>query len=153
MVVAAVVISVVALGVSIWALVSTRSPGELSTASPGRPESSQPGDDRARVCGAFDLVRAAVTLQTNTNLGDDPVAVHAVAANSRLATLGGGQFLLSALDGGVSSELADAVRSFATNLEYIAISQLAGDRRDDPLQTTRMNDAQAIATRIEELCK
>ena len=77
-----------------------------------------------------------------------------MAANARLATLGGGQFLLSRLDGAdVSTELADAVRSFANNLEYIGMGQLAGAPGDDPAQTNRMNDAQTTSTKISDLCK
>ena len=50
-------------------------------------ETSSGGEDSpeeagARICGAFDTVRNAVSLQTNADLGADPVAVQAVAANS-----------------------------------------------------------------------
>lgn len=145
----ALLVAVVALGVAVWALVKTSPP---STAVAGT-SSGQSGDSKARVCGAFELVRNAVTLQTNTNIGTDPVAVQAVAANARLATLGGGLFLLSTLTDDVPSELADSVRSFAGNLEYIGMSQLAGQRAEDPAQFTRMNDAQGAANRIVELCK
>lgn len=147
LVIAALVIAVAALAVAVWALVS--SPSSETSSAPA----DQPTDPKARVCAAFDLVRNAVSLQTNANLGDDPVAVQAVAANARLATLGGGQFLLSRLDGDVPSDLAGEVRTFATNLEYIGMSQLAGAPGNDPTQTTRMNDAQAASTRITELCE
>ncbi|CAN3130981.1 hypothetical protein ACNUDN_23915 [Mycobacterium sp. smrl_JER01] len=147
LVIAALVVAVAALGVAIWALVSSPS-GETSSAT-----ADQSTDPKTRVCSAFQLVRGAVSLQTNANLGDDPVAVQAVAANARLATLGGGQFLLSRLDGDVPSELADTVRTFANNLEYIGMSQLAGTSGDDPTQTNRMNEAQAASTKITELCE
>ena len=98
------------------------------------------------------MVRNAVSLQTNTNLGADPVATQAVAANARLATLGGGQFLLSRLDDAAPAELADEVRTFANNLEYIGMGQLAGASSQDAAQTTRLNEAQASAERITELC-
>ena len=142
------IVAIAALGVAVWALVNSRSPVDAAAAPAG-----QSGDSKAQVCGAFELVRTSVSIQTNTNLGPDPVAVQAVAANARLATLGGGQFLLAKLDGAVPSELADAVRSFATNLEYIGMSQLAGERVDDPAQSNRMNDAQTAANRVTELCK
>ena len=100
----------------------------------------------------MEMVRNAVSLQTNSNLGTDPVATQAVAANARLATLGGGQFLLSRLDDSVSAELADEVRAFANNLEYIGMGQLAGASSQDPAQTSRLNDVQASAERITELC-
>jgi hypothetical protein len=105
------------------------------------------------VCQAFDLVRNAVSLQTNANLGTDPAAVQAVAANARLATLGGGQFLLTRLDAKAPADLTDAVRSFATDLQDIGMSQLAGTRGDDPAQTNRTNNLQTTANRIADLCK
>lgn len=148
LVILALVVAVAALGVAIWALLSTPSSSDTSTAT-----ADQSTDPKTRVCSAFELVRGAVSLQTNANLGPDPVATQAVAANARLATLGGGQFLLSRLDNEVPTELADAVRSFANNLEYIGMGQLAGAPGNDPAQTNRMNDAQATSTKISELCK
>jgi hypothetical protein len=148
LVVIALVTAVAALGVAVWALLSAPSSSDTSTAT-----ADQSTDPKTRVCSAFELVRGAVSLQTNANLGPDPVATQAVAANARLATLGGGQFLLSRLDDKVPGELADAVRSFANNLEYIGMGQLAGAPANDPTQTNRMNDAQATSTKISELCK
>ncbi|QZT62282.1 hypothetical protein [Mycolicibacterium austroafricanum] len=148
LVIAALVVAVAALGVAVWALISSPSSSETSSAT-----ADQSTDPKTRVCSAFELVRGAVSLQTNANLGNDPVAVQAVAANARLATLGGGQFLLSRLDGDVPDDLAGAVRTFANNLEYIGMSQLAGAPGDDPTQANRMNDAQAASTRITELCE
>lgn len=147
LVIAALVVAVAALVVAVWALLSSPS-SETSSAT-----ADQSTDPKTRVCGAFELVRNAVSLQTNANLGDNPVAVQAVAANARLATLGGGQFLLSRLDGDVPSDLADAVRTFANSLEYIGMSQLAGAPGNDPAQTTRMNDAQAASSKIAKLCE
>jgi len=149
LVVVALVVAVAALGVAVWALLSGPSSGN----SPATAAAGQSSDPKTRVCDAFDLVRGAVSLQTNANLGTDPVATQAVAANARLATLGGGQFLLARLDDDVPSELADAVRSFANNLEYIGMGQLAGAPGDDPAQTNRMNDAQTTSTKISDLCK
>lgn len=144
--------AVAALGVAVWALVNSQTPSQAAAAESTAP-SGQTGDAKTRVCSAFELVRNAVTLQTNTNIGTDPVAVQAVAANARLATLGGGLFLLSTLTDDTPADLADAVRSFAGNLEGIGMSQLAGERVEDPAQSTRMNDAQGAANGIVELCK
>jgi hypothetical protein len=148
LVIIALVVAVAALGVAVWALLSAPSSSDTSTAT-----ADQSTDPKTRVCSAFELVRGAVSLQTNANLGPDPVAVQAVAANARLATLGGGQFLLSRLDDKVPDDLAEAVRSFANSLEYIGMGQLAGAPADDPTQTNRMTDAQTTSTKISELCK
>jgi hypothetical protein len=145
---AALAIAVIAVGLAVWALV--RSP---SSGSAGSATAQQSTDAKTQVCGAFDLVRNAVSLQTKADLGTDRVAMQAVAANARLATLGGGQFLLSRLNDAVPTDLAEPVRSFANDLEYIGMGQLAGTHGDDPAQTQRQNSAQATATRIIELCK
>lgn len=141
----ALVVSVVSVAIAVWALVR----------SPSSDDSSLTAEEaKTQVCQAFDMVRRAVSIQTNANLGSDRIAIEAVAANARLATLGGGQFLLARLDDRpVSADLDDAVRSFANQLEYIGMGQLAGASRDDPGQTTRMTEAQTSAERALELCK
>lgn len=144
---AALITAVVAVALAVWGLV--RSPADEAPAA----SAEQTAEAKTQVCEAFDMVRNAVSLQTNADLGKDKVATQAVAANARLATLGGGQFLLSRLDAAVPPDLADAVRSFANNLEYIGMGQLAGAPGNDPAQTARLDDAQATATRVGELCR
>jgi hypothetical protein len=142
---AALVLAVIAIGVAIWALV--RAPGEPAVAA------KQSDDAKAQVCGAFDTVRKAVSVQTNADLGPDPIAKEAVAANARLATLGGGEYLLSRLDPGTPLELADAVRSFANNLQDIGMSQLVGVPANDATLTVRANEVQAGSEKIAGMCK
>ncbi len=146
---AALVLAVIAVVLGAWGLfLASSSSGDADVSK------AQGAEAKTNVCGAFDMVRNAVSLQTNANLGPDRVAVEAVAANARLATLGGGQFLLARLDeSAVSGDLADAVQSFANQLEYIGMGQLAGAPSDDPAQTARLNDAQTSADRVLELCK
>ena len=156
LVVVALVVAVGALAVAIWALLSTPPAGEATSASGD--EASSGGEDSseeagARVCGAFDTVRNAVSVQTNADLGADPVAVQAVAANARLATLGGGQYLLTQLSDATPSDLSESVRSFANTLQNIGIGQLAGSPANDPAQVERLNAAQDDAARISELCQ
>jgi hypothetical protein len=145
---AALVVAVIAVALAVWALM--RSPESNNHASAGNQDS---GQAKTSVCTAFTTVRNAVSLQTNANLGTDKVATQAVAANARLATLGGGQYLLSRLNDAAPSDLADAVRSFANNLQDIGMAQLAGMPGNDPRVTNHMNDAQAAAARITDLCK
>ena len=150
LVVVALVVAVAALGVAVWALLSAPPAGDQDSASAADESSS---DAQAGVCGAFDTVRNAVSLQTNADLGADPVAVAAVAANARLATLGGGQYLLTQLNPAVPADLAGAVRSFANTLQDIGIGQLAGSPANDPAQVARLDSAQATAGQIAELCR
>jgi hypothetical protein len=149
---AALAIAVIAIGVAIWAFV--RSPSEPAVNAGEPPVNVQQSDDaKARVCVAFDTVRKAVSLQTNADLGPDPVAKEAVAANARLATLGGGEYLLSRLDSATPPELADAVRSFANNLQDIGMNQLAGVPNTEPSLAARLSEAQAASPQIADLCK
>lgn len=148
LVVVAIVIAVAALAVAVWALLNAPAAGDSASSVD---ESSS--DARARVCGAFDTVRNAVSLQTNADLGADPVAVQAVAANARLATLGGGQYLLTQLNSAVPTDLSEDVASFANTLQDIGIGQLAGSPANDPAQVARLDSAQATAARIAELCR
>jgi hypothetical protein len=145
-------VAVIAIGLAIWALV--RSPGEPQSAFNAQQfDNVQSSDDaKARVCAAFDIVRKAVSIQTNAELGPDPVARAAVAANARLATLGGGEYLLSRLDPATPSELAKVVRSFA-NLQEIGMSQLVGVSNDDPTLAAKLTEAQSASTQIADMCK
>jgi hypothetical protein len=147
------VIAVIAVGVATWALV--RSPGEAAVNAQQSPAviAQQSDDAKARVCVAFDTVRKAVSVQTNADLGPDPVAKEAVAANARLATLGGGEYLLSRLDPATPSGLADAVRSFANNLQDIGMNQLVGVPNTDPALAARLHEAEVVSPQIADMCK
>ena len=142
---AALLISVVAIVVSIWALVN-----ESSRASAGI---LLPGDPKTRVCAAFDTVSKAVPLQTNIEMGPDPVARSAVSANARLALFGGGQYLVNQLDPATPKELADPVRSFANELRDIGMNALANVQSSDPDQAFRMAKGDTARLQIAELCE
>ncbi|RZT25365.1 hypothetical protein EV589_1097 [Mycobacterium sp. BK558] len=148
LVIAALVVAVAALGIAVWAVMRTTADSDSTAA--GDPPAAE---SKTQVCQAFDMVRNAVSLQTNADLGPDKVAKQAVAANARLATLGGGEFLLSRLNGSVPADLADAVRSFANDLTYIGMGQLAGAPANDPGQANRQKTAQATAVKIDTLCR
>jgi len=151
---AALVVAVIAIAVGVWALV--RSPAEpaVNSQQSQQPGSAQTSDDaKGRVCAAFDIVRKAVSIQTNVDLGPDPVAREAVAANARLATLGGGDYLLSRLDPATPPELADAVRKFANNLQDIGMSQLVGVLNTDPALGAKLSEAQGASEQIAGMCK
>ena len=139
---AALLVAVVAVVLAVWALTS---------ASSGAP-AKLAGDPKIRVCSAFDTVSQAVSGQTHSDLGPDPVAQAAVAGNARLALLGGGQYLLSRLDSATPTELADPVRSFANDLQDIGIYALAGVPNTDPAQSARLTQADLTRKQIVSLC-
>ena len=139
------IVALTAVGVAAWALVM---------AWPQDAETEQPtAESKVKVCAAFDTVSRAVQLQTHADLGPDPIAQTAVAGNARLALIGGGEYLLSRLDGQTPPELADAVRSFANNLDDIGMNALAGTTNEDPQQAARLTAGEAGRKKIADLCK
>ncbi|MCI4675012.1 hypothetical protein [Candidatus Mycolicibacterium alkanivorans] len=138
-------IAVVAVALAIWALTSASSDSSATA--------NLPGDPKTRVCTAFNTVAQAVQLNSNLDLGPDPVALEAVAGNARLALVGGGQYLLSRLDAATPPELADPVRSFANDLQDVGIHALAGAVNTEPEQAERMTQADLTRKQITDLCK
>lgn len=149
----ALLIAVISVGMAAWSLL--RTPEESAHSAAGSPTAgaAQSGDVKAGICTAVDTVRNAVSRQTNADFGPDPIAREAVAANARLATVGGGSYLLARLDPQLPAELADAVRTFATDLQDIGIKQLAGTPNTDPALSDQLKAAQATSGRITDLCK
>lgn len=140
----AVVISLLAAALSVWALI--KAPAAEKPAAAG-------GDSKATVCTAVEKVVAAVKLQTNTDLGPEPVQRMAVAGNARLALLGGGQYLLSRIPAGTPPELAGPVRTFATSLEQIGMNYLAGVPDSDQVQANLQADSQTDSAKILAMCR
>jgi hypothetical protein len=144
----ALAVAVIAVAVAAWSLLR---PLPANTTVPVTGQ--QIADAKSRVCTAFHTVASAVSLQTHADLGGDPVALQATAANARLSLAAGGSYLLARLDPATTPPLAAAVRSFADNLEDIAMNTLAGVSNDDPAQAARLRDGQATSTSITDLCK
>ena len=140
---AALLVAVVAVALSIWTL----------TNPPSSATANLPGDPKTRVCTAFNTVAQAAQLNSNLDLGPDPVALEAVAGNARLALVGGGQYLLSRLDAATPPELADPVRSFAHDLQDVGMYALAGAVNTEPEQAKRMIQAELTRKQITDLCK
>ena len=78
--------------------------------------------------------------------------MEAVAANARLAMLGGGDYLVSQIEDGTPTDLAEAARSFGTTLRVIGINLLAGVPNADPAQDARLRDAEKTRDKLAELC-
>lgn len=143
----ALAVAVVSAAVAGWALLDR--PAAVTTETP---TAQQVQESKPRVCSVFDVVRTGVSVQTNTNLGDDPVAREAVAANARLAILGGGGYLLSTIDPATPPDLAGQARSFATLLQGIGAQQLSGTASTDAGLAARMTQAQEASVRVAGLC-
>jgi hypothetical protein len=145
-------LAVVAVVLAAWAL-TTRTSAVPSATSRAPEVLTQSGDSKTRVCNAFDAVSSAVSLQSHTDLGPDAIAQSAVAGNARLALLGGGLYLLSHLDVGTPTNLADAVRSFADDLQDIGMYALAEVPNGEPHQAARLVHADQVRQQLVDLCK
>jgi hypothetical protein len=148
----ALLFGVVGTGLATWAILRPAPDPEIIAVATTAPTEQQITDAKTKACNAFTTVRAAVALQTHVDLGPEPAAQQAVAANARLAMLGGGTYLLGHLDPAASPELADAVRSFGGNLQDIAVNALADLPNVDPAQAKRLSDAEAASTLVGTLC-
>jgi hypothetical protein len=138
-------LALAAIGAAAWALVMVW---------PKPADKPQPtAESKQKVCAAFETVSKAVQLQTHTDLGPDPVAASAVAGNARLSLMGGAQYLEAQVDEHTAPDIADAVKSFANDLNDIAINALAGATNDDPQQTARISAGEAARTKLIDLCK
>jgi hypothetical protein len=147
------VIAVLALALAGWALLRP-APGSESSATEFT--DAQRADAKNSACGAFNTVRAGVSLNTNLQPPGGPgdvVGGLAVAANARLSLYDGGQYLLARLDPATAPELADPVRSFANLLMDIGASSTAGALNTEPQQATRLQEADAASRTIDGLCR
>jgi hypothetical protein len=101
---AALAVALTAMVIAVWALL--RQPAAPAAVSP---TSQQIGEAKGRACAAYTTVSTAVSLQTHTDLGPDPVAMQAAAANGRLAMATGASYLNAHLDPATPDELATAL--------------------------------------------
>jgi hypothetical protein len=148
-------VALVAVAVSIWAVTSKSSEPAGTEADGGTTTDVTPADPaaaKAQLCAAVDTVSKAVQLQTNGNLGPDPVAQTAVAANARLALLGGGLYLETQLTDSTPPELAGPVRQFATTLQEIGANALTGVTNQDSVQMGRLTEGDRLRQEIVGLC-
>ena len=157
----ALAVAFVATALAAWSLVR---PLEAGTSEPAT--DSRVAAAKAQACGAYDTVRKAVFLQFRTGIASlrpdsqvgDSTATQAAAANARLAMTAGAAYLLGRLDPATPPPLATAVRSYASNLQDIAMSTLAGGLNGDPAeaaaaQAGQLSDAEAGAARIGDMCE
>ncbi|MBX7454417.1 hypothetical protein GR927_41110 [Mycolicibacterium sp. 3033] len=107
----------------------------------------------ARICTAFDTVRAGVATNTNVTAPDDVSGSLAAAANARLALTDGGLYLLARLDPATPADLADAVRTFADALMDIGAAATAGATNTDPAQAKRLEAAESASAAVGNRCR
>ena len=149
----ALAVALVGTGLAGVALHRAGNPAPAAAASTPTAPATDAGDAKKRACAGYTTVRDAVTMQTHADLGNNPVAVQAVAANARLAMIGGADYLLGLADPAVPADLTATIHTFTDGLRAIAVNALAGVSNEDPAQAGRLRDTQAAGDRITELCK
>ena len=115
----------------------------------------QTAEAKTNICSAYTAVDQAVVANTHlaNPIPNDPIGQLAVAADARLALLGGGAYLRDRLAAGPASpgDLAKALNSMANTIEQLGIGYLAGASNivQDPLR----HDLDSEITQMDELCK
>ena len=99
----------------------------------------QTADAKTNVCSAYTAVHQAVVMNTHLANPDpkNPIGQLAVAANARLALLGGGAYLRDRLaaEPAAPADLTKAVTSMANTIEQLGVGYLAGlNSTLDPLR-------------------
>ena len=143
------VVAATALGVAGWALY------RLDHAEADY-SSEQIADAKTKACGAVDVVRRGVSLNTNLMPAGGPADItgaQAVAANARVSLYDGGLYLMARLDPATPEPLAEKVRDFADNLMDIGANATAGTTNDDPSQAERLKAADQTSAALMQLCK
>ena len=143
------IIAVTALLLAGWALLRSESPSDTDYTD------SQRADAKTKACGAFDVVRRGVKVNTSIPVPGGPediVGSLVVGANARNSAYVGGLYLIDQLDPATPTELADQLREFAGLLTEIGATATAGASDSDPDQAARLKSADAANTKLGELC-
>lgn len=143
---AALAIALIAAVVSVAAWLKAH-----QTSSPSF-SGEQSSNAKAKVCSAYALVNKAANTDTPNPRPHDPVSQNAVAANVRLAFLGGGSYLRETLtaEPATPADLAKAVNSMAITLEKMGLSYLA--REDASVISPLRQDLGSKSGEINKMC-
>ena len=115
--------------------------------------SQQTADGKTHLCSAYVTVRQGVVANTHlaNPVPNDPAGQLAVAANARLALIGGGTFLRDRLaaEPAAPADLTKAVGSMASTIEELGVGYLAGlNSALDPLR----HNLDSEISQINNLC-
>jgi hypothetical protein len=111
----------------------------------------QGGDAKANVCSAYKVAHKSVVINTHLQ-SPNPDLQLAIAANARLALIGGGAYLQERLVSNTAApaELANAANSFANTIQQLGINYLAdaGTAVQDPIR----HDLDSQISQLDKLC-
>lgn len=149
----ALLIAVLAAAVAAWALLKPTPTAPAATEEKTSGQVAESADPKGDACKAFYLVSTGVALQTKTDIGPEPAALQAVAANARLAMAGGAIYLRDHLPPNTPADLDATMRNFADQLQTIAQYYLAGQKNDDPDQAARLAAVEKTTQALITACK
>jgi hypothetical protein len=117
----------------------------------GASVAQQGGDAKANVCSAFVSARKAVVINTHME-SPNPDLQLAIAANARLALVGGGAYLRDRLGANTAApaDLAKAANSFATTIGQLGMNYLTDAAPD--VQSSLRKDLDSQITQIDKMC-
>jgi hypothetical protein len=111
----------------------------------------QGGDAKANVCSAYKAAHKSVVINTHLQ-SQNPDVQLAIAANARLALIGGGSYLRERLAANTAAptDLANAANFFANTIQQLGINYMtdAGAAVQDPLR----HDLDSQISRLDKLC-
>jgi hypothetical protein len=111
----------------------------------------QGGNAKANVCSAYQATRKAVVINTHLE-SNNPDLQLAIAANARLALIGGGTYLRDRLEANTAapSDLANAANSLADTVEQLGINYLiqAPPEVQDPVRNNLNNEL----AQLDKMC-
>ena len=117
----------------------------------GTSVAQQGGDAKANVCSAYAATRKAVVINTHLE-SRNPDLQLAIAANARLALIGGGTYLRERLAANTAapSDLANAANSLANTIEQLGINYLiqAPPAVQDPVRNNLNNEL----AQLDKMC-
>jgi len=147
------IVSVAAIGLAIAGWLRPLPADRVGGPPPPAYTEQQVADAKTQVCAAYNEVHQAVLTNTGRNMGDDPTAHLAVAANARIALFDGGQFLSAKLieEPATPPELANSIRALIRAYEQLAIDYLA-NVPDAELKPSEDNLTKT-GTTVYDMCK
>ena len=114
-------------------------------------------DARTRICEVTGTVRVATSINTNMSspVPDDPIGGLAVAANARLALLGGGEYVLARLaaEPATPADLSKAAAAMANTMQELGINYLAGASADSSVQQPLRDNLSTQIADLDNLCQ
>ena len=111
----------------------------------------QGGDAKTNVCAAYAAAHKAVVINTHLQSPNPDVQL-AIAANARLALIGGGTYLRDRLAANTAApaDLASAASSFSSTVEQLGINYLTDAAPN--VQNSARKDLDSQIAQLDKLC-